>query len=55
MADLGVVNALLRTVPNAAHDITAGSPNITFSRTNIDFPINPDPNTVPKVVIRTRK
>ena len=55
IAELGVENALLRAVPNAAHDITAGRPNITLRRTRSAFPANPAPNTDPNVVIKTRK
>ena len=55
LADLGVVNALLSTVPNAAHDITAGNPKAKLRRTRRIFPVIPDPNKVPKEVIRTRK
>ena len=53
--DLGVVNALLRTVPNAAHVITAGKPQARLSRTRSTLPENPVPNRVPKDVIKTKK
>ena len=53
-ADLGVLNILRRTVPNAVHENIAGKHRIIDNKININLDSKPDPNAVPKDPNKTR-